>query len=632
MTMPRNTSSRATDKKVDAEVADDMHPFLRRYKDGRVERLTRSVFVPASEAPGATGAATRDVIIDPVTGVSARLFLPVVAVAAATGRRRRLPVVVYFHGGAFCTGSAFADPFHRFAATLAVRAAAVVVSVDYRLAPEHPVPAAYDDAWTALRWVVASFSDPWLAFHADPARVFLAGDSAGANIVHNVAARLPRTRTGSIEGLILLHPFFWGPDRLSSETDRRDDDRPLFAPEWMDTLWPFLTAGAAGNDDHRINPPPETVASLPCRRALVAVAGKDVVRDRGCRYAAWLRRRRKSEVTLVESEGEDHGFHLYWPARASAVALMDRVVEFVNGKKEKKKTPSQVAADDIHPFLLRYKDGRVERLAPSTFVPASEAAGASPDAVATRDVVIDHATGVSARIFLSAGAVAAGSSTSHQDDAPPRRGLLPRRRLLHRERLVRAVPPGSCSSLLLGGHPVALPDGRRGGQRRPPADVVASLPCRRAFVAVEGKDVMRDRGRRHCRDVALLESEGKVHGFHLFWPERADAVALMDRVVQFISGCSPSQIADVEARSIVRRRWKARPRHTWPWWPMGKMTKQVFSECVELCQLCYERPERHTSACISGQSYGHEQTVVKQSLGDNYASDFEQGNCFKPAI
>ncbi|KAK3137378.1 hypothetical protein QOZ80_5BG0451500 [Eleusine coracana subsp. coracana] len=332
--MAADTSSRATNKKkVDAEeVADDMHPFLRRYKDGRVERLVRSVFVLASEAPGATGAATRDVIIDPVNGVFARLFLPVVAVAAATGRRGRLPVVVYFHGGAFCTGSAFSDPYHHYAATLAVHAAAVIVSVDYRLAPEHPIPAAYDDAWAALRWVVASFSDPWLAFHADPARLFLAGDSAGANIAHNVAARLADGHAG-VEGLILLQPFFWGPDR---------HDGPLFAPEWMDTLWPFLTAGAAGNDDRRINPPPEDVTSLPCRRVLVAVAGKDVVCDRGCRFAAWLRRGRR-EVTLVESEGEDHGFHLYRPARATAVALMDRVVHFINGKEKKKTTPSQVA-------------------------------------------------------------------------------------------------------------------------------------------------------------------------------------------------------------------------------------------------------------------------------------------------
>ncbi|CAN6175492.1 unnamed protein product [Urochloa humidicola] len=327
--MPMHTIS--TSAPAEPEIATDMHPFLRIYKDGRVERVVPDTFVPASEDPGATGVATRDVVIDPATGVSARLFLSVGAVA--TGRR--LPLVVYFHGGAFCTGSAFSEPFHGYAASVSARAGAVVVSVEYRLAPEHPVPAAYDDAWAALQWA-ASRSDPWLAYHADPARVFLAGDSAGANIAHHMAARVAAGGGEDgidIEGMILVQPFFWGTERLPAETDRRDGS--VFSPEFIDALWPFLTAGAAGNDDPRIDPPAREIASLPCRSALVAVAEKDVVRDRGCRYAALLRRgageRCRRQVTLVESKGRDHGFHLYRPECAAAVALMDRVAEFING-------------------------------------------------------------------------------------------------------------------------------------------------------------------------------------------------------------------------------------------------------------------------------------------------------------
>ncbi|KAL6656565.1 hypothetical protein ACP70R_004345 [Stipagrostis hirtigluma subsp. patula] len=324
--MHSNKRAPAT-KKVDGEIADDMYPYLRRYKDGRVERLAVSTFVPASEEPGATGVATRDVVVDPSTGVSVRLFLNVAA--AATGRR--LPLIVYFHGGSFCTGSAFSKLFHRYAASLCTHTGALVISVDYRLAPEHPIPAAYNDAWAALRWVV-SLSDPWIACHANPMRMFLAGESAGGNIVHNVAARAatPDGDDIDIEGLILLQPFFWGTDRLPSETDWHDGS--VFEPEWVDKLWPFLTAGAADNDDPRLNPLADQVASLPCRRALVAVAAKDLARDRGRRYAAWLcHGERHREVMLVESEGEDHGFHLYRLARPSAVALMDRVVEFING-------------------------------------------------------------------------------------------------------------------------------------------------------------------------------------------------------------------------------------------------------------------------------------------------------------
>ncbi|KAJ1291155.1 hypothetical protein BS78_02G296300 [Paspalum vaginatum] len=272
------------------------------HRDSRVERLVPDTFVPASEAPWAlaAGVAIRDVVMDPATGMSARLFLSTGAVSAG----RRLPLVVYFHGGAFCTGSAFSKVFHRYAASMSARAGALVVSVDYRLAPEHP--------WVALRWT-ASRSDPWLACHADPRSMFLAGESAGANIAHGMVARLVTDGGGGIDigGIVLLHPFFWGPERLLSETDRAHDGS-LFSPKSVDTLWAFLTAGAAGNEEPRINPAADQVASLPCRRALVAVATKDLLRDRGRRYAAWLRHGESCrKVTLLESKGREDGFHLY---------------------------------------------------------------------------------------------------------------------------------------------------------------------------------------------------------------------------------------------------------------------------------------------------------------------------------
>nr|TKW34870.1 hypothetical protein SEVIR_2G334900v2 [Setaria viridis] len=306
--MHANNSSAPATRNAESEIVDNMHPFLRTYKDGRVERLVRYTFVPASEDPGATGGvATRDVVVEPATGVSVRLFLSVGAVA--TGRR--LPLVVYFHGGAFCTGSAFSEPFHRYAASLSARAGALVVSVEHRLAPEHPIPAAYEDAWVALR--VA-------------ARVVADGEEGI-----------------SIEGMVLLQPFFWGPERLPSETDRHDG--PVFSPEFVDTLWPFLTGGAAGNDDPRINPP--------ARQARARSRGREG-RGAGPRVpvrAAWLRRGERCccrEVTLVESKGKDHGFHMYRPECASAVALMDRVAEFINGRATSSSLIADAETEHLH--------------------------------------------------------------------------------------------------------------------------------------------------------------------------------------------------------------------------------------------------------------------------------------------
>ncbi|XP_044969079.1 probable carboxylesterase 5 [Hordeum vulgare subsp. vulgare] len=322
-------------KKDDGEedITVDLYPFIREYKGGSVERLLHSPFVAASEDPADNrGVATRDVVVDKSTDVSARLFLPSVAAASAG---ERIPVVMYVHGGSFCTESAFSRTYHNYIRSLAARAGALVVSVEYNLAPEHPVPAAYDDAWAALQWV-ATLSDPWISNYADLGRTFLAGDSAGGNIVYNTAVRAA-SGGGSriyIEGLVIVHPYFWGTDRLSS-SEAVWDGIAMFAPEAIDRLWPFATAGRLGNDDRRVNPLDEDIASLRCRRVLVAVADKDTLRDRGRRLASRMRdccswADDENAVTLVESEGEDHGFHLYNPLRATSKILMESIVRFIN--------------------------------------------------------------------------------------------------------------------------------------------------------------------------------------------------------------------------------------------------------------------------------------------------------------
>ncbi|KAF0905293.1 hypothetical protein E2562_003891 [Oryza meyeriana var. granulata] len=262
------------------------------------ERFLTSSFVPA----------TRDVVIDHNNGVSARLFLPSAGAAAvATTGGRRLPIVLYFHGGSSCAENAISCTHHRYISSLASRAGALIVSVEYRLAPEQvPIPAAHDDAWAAFRWV-ESLSDPWLAEYGDRSRTFVAGDRSGGNIAYHTVARASReSDDGSrVEGLIMVHPFFWGPERLPSET-----------------VWD----GQADNDDPQIDPSDDEFASLTCRRVLMAVAGRDTLRERSRRLASRMR----GDVTLVESEGEDHGFHLYSPLRATSKKLMESIAQFIN--------------------------------------------------------------------------------------------------------------------------------------------------------------------------------------------------------------------------------------------------------------------------------------------------------------
>ncbi|URE01285.1 Carboxylesterase family [Musa troglodytarum] len=113
---------------------------------------------------------------------------------------------------------------HNYLNSLVARAHVVAVSINYRLAPEHPIPAAYDDSWKALRWVASHANggpgpDRWLADHADFDRLFLAGDSAGANIAHHMAMRAGAEglqRGVGVHGVVLVHPYFLGSEPVES--------------------------------------------------------------------------------------------------------------------------------------------------------------------------------------------------------------------------------------------------------------------------------------------------------------------------------------------------------------------------------------------------------------------------------
>ncbi|XP_008803544.2 LOW QUALITY PROTEIN: tuliposide A-converting enzyme 2, chloroplastic-like [Phoenix dactylifera] len=313
----------------DTEVQLDLAPFFRIYKSGRLERLVGTDVVPASVDP-ATGVTSKDVTIDPSTGVSARLYLP------TTTNKTKLPVLIYIHGGGFVIETAFSPTYHNYLNSLVSQAQILAVSVDYRRVPEHPLPAAYDDVLAAAKWVASHAAgsggpEPWLSEHGDLNRVFLAGDSAGANIAHNVTLRAGKTESGSgmrIKGLLLVHPFFWGSKPVGSEST---DPEPRRRTE---ELWGFACPGTTGADDPWINPLAEGgpgLEGLPCERVLVTVAEKDFIRERGRAYYEGLKGSGwGGEAELLESEGMGHVFHLLDPTSEKAVAKMERVVAFLN--------------------------------------------------------------------------------------------------------------------------------------------------------------------------------------------------------------------------------------------------------------------------------------------------------------
>ncbi|KAF8654410.1 hypothetical protein HU200_061593 [Digitaria exilis] len=277
----------------DTEVDVDMSPYLIRYKSGRVRRLMGTSKVAAG-TDAATGVTSKDVVVDATFGLAARLYIPS---DALTTSGARLPILVYFHGGAFSIHSAFSATHSRFLNALVSASRAVA----------HPLPAAYDDAWAALRWAVSRTEEPWLSAHADVARLFVAGDSAGANMAHQVTLRLGGLPGGArIERIALLHPYFRGKELVPSEgTDPRSSDRQ----------WAFVCAGRYGMDHPFVNPLAMTAAewaSLGCRRVLVAVAELDTMSERGRRYVEALRGSAWAgeEAVLYVTQGEGHVFFL----------------------------------------------------------------------------------------------------------------------------------------------------------------------------------------------------------------------------------------------------------------------------------------------------------------------------------
>ena len=247
----------------------------------------------------------------PAGTVAIRIYWP------ATGSEggELLPVVVFFHGGGFVIGDL--DSYDGTCRQHAVGADAIVVSVDYRLAPEHPYPAAVEDAWAATLWVAEHAAE----IGADPTRMAVAGDSAGGNIAA-VMAQQARDKAGP--GLVFQ--LLWYPSVLW------DSSLPSFtenatAPILDSKSIAQFSRWYAGEVDLS-DPPPgmapgraKNLAGLPA--AYIGVAGHDPLRDDGIRYGELLAAA-GSPVEVHNATTMVHGYLGYAGIVPAATAGMDR--------------------------------------------------------------------------------------------------------------------------------------------------------------------------------------------------------------------------------------------------------------------------------------------------------------------
>jgi len=254
-------------------------------------------------AAGLAGAPALDVAELPI----GRLYRP----TAPTGA-----TVVFLHGGGWTVGSV-AD-YDGLARRFAARLPAVVLSVEFRRAPEHPFPAAVDDAVAATRWAI----EHAVEWGGHPARVAVAGDSGGGNLAAVVCQQLRDLGGVQPAAQVLLYPnVARGADQPSVQAYGHLPFLTL-----ADMGWYTRNYVPRGTDlaDPRISPAEGDLAGLP--PALVVTAGVDPLHDSGAGYVAALRAA-GSPAEQLDLPDMPHGFaHLVALAPAADAAL-DRVFE-----------------------------------------------------------------------------------------------------------------------------------------------------------------------------------------------------------------------------------------------------------------------------------------------------------------
>jgi len=218
-----------------------------------------------------------------LTDIPVRIYWPPVA------EHSDLPVVVFYHGGGWALGDL--DTHDPVARAHAVGAEAIVVSVDYRLAPEHPFPAGVDDCWAALQWVGQHAAE----LGGDPNRIAVAGDSAGANLAA-VMAQLARDSADSADGVgvKLAFQLLWYPTTaadLSLPSFTENADGPILDHDVIDAFLGWYIPGVDISDPTSL---PLTLAPANAADfrglapAYIGTAEHDPLRDDGAYYAERL--------------------------------------------------------------------------------------------------------------------------------------------------------------------------------------------------------------------------------------------------------------------------------------------------------------------------------------------------------
>jgi acetyl esterase len=260
--------------------------------------------------PGEAVAAVRDLEVPGPGGlIPVRLFRPLAERVESADRRSlvdrgALPLVAYLHGGGWVVGTI--DAFDPLCRALANASGALIASIGYRLAPEHPFPAAPEDARAAVRWLAANAAK----LGGDPARIGIAGDSAGGNLAAVTARRLRDEGDSPLRFQALIYPVC--DSALDTPSYRRNGSGFGLSAASMKRYWELYLDGADGRHPDASPLQAPDLSGLP--PAFVLTVRQDVLHDEGEDYARALAAA-GVPVTHVRYDGAVHGF-FRWLAKS----------------------------------------------------------------------------------------------------------------------------------------------------------------------------------------------------------------------------------------------------------------------------------------------------------------------------